>query len=140
MVLIRPPFWYRVIIGFGALVNAMLLVVFMIEIRGGESGFFEAFMLFVGAYMFLYFGWMSYLAWLRPPIRLDGRRLYWRPGIAWMYRKIKLEDVASFRMQDSYDLRLKMSTGEERSIHLHNTSKQERKELLEHIHLNTGDL
>jgi hypothetical protein len=131
--LIRPPLWYRALIGFGALLFVPMLWMSVVELKDGEAGVHGAFKLFVSVYMFLYFGWMSYLAWLRPAVRIDSRILQWRPGITWKYQRIDLDSIASCRMQDSYDLRLKLKTGDERSLHMSHMSTKERLKLVEKI-------
>lgn len=95
-----------------------------------SEGWWAWLMLPMTLYLLLYYGYLSYQAWLRPVVRIDDRVIEWRAVVSPRVESIALRNVVGCRLQDAYDLRLRLDTGDERSIHLSQVDRRDRRALI----------
>ena len=120
----------RIIWPSGVLLATLMVVLAVVQLTRGEAGWFVWFQLIVNVCWGVAFAWLSYLTFFVPSVRMDAETVFWRAVVTKRFQDVRLRDIAGYRMQDSFDLRLRLHSGEERSIHLSQIAKRDRKALV----------
>ena len=124
------PRWGRVIWPCGVFVATSCVVLTLNELSQGETGIGPWFQLTVHVVLWAVFVWSSYLTFCVPSVRIDDEAIHWRATMTKRFQRVSLRDIAGYRMQDSFDLHLRLHSGEERSIHLSQVAKRDRPALV----------
>jgi hypothetical protein len=132
---IYAPRWYRLSIAAGTVAALLLLGEVFLGLAGYLATRPSWVDLLVCPVLGLYFGLQFYLACFRPLVRIDDRAIEWRSPVAWRFEQVGLEQVTDLRIQDSYDLRLRLGSGDERAVHLGQVARPDRDRLIERLRL-----
>ena len=122
------PRYARIIYPLGMVAAAISGVGAIILISRGQTLWW--FNLIAAVFGFCAFGWWSYLALFVPVVRFDSKRLAWRTMATRRFQEVPVRDLVGYRMQDSFELRLRLRSGEERSLHLSQIARNERPRLI----------
>ena len=115
----------RIAFPLGVLLSVFQLVLSVILIGRGETTWVWWINLIAAVYMFGWFGRLSYLTVFVPVVRINDREIRWRAMVGTRFQQVNLDDVVGHRFQDTFDLRLRLRTGGERSIHLSQIAKRD---------------
>jgi len=120
------PRWGRVLWPTGVMLATFLVVSAVIQLSRGDAGWSEWLQLGVNVFWGVACAWLSHLTFRVPSVRMDEDSVSWRAMVSSRFQSVKLRDLVGYRMQDSFDLRLQLQSGEERSIHLSQVTKRDR--------------
>jgi hypothetical protein len=78
------------------------------------------------------------VGWLRPLLSLGENVMQWSNSPGGPLSIVRVEEVADFSWQDSFDLRLRLHSGEEREVHLQTASARDLRSLRSTLLLRFG--
>jgi hypothetical protein len=116
----------RVLWPSGAIIAAFLVVSAIVQLNREEAGWSVWLQLIFNTFWGVAFAWMSYLTFCVPAVRIDAGTVSWRTCVRNKFQLLKVQDLVGYRLQDTFDLRLQLKSGEERSIHLSQVAKRDR--------------
>jgi hypothetical protein len=67
-------------------------------------------------YMLVYFGWMTYMTWHAPALRLSPEAIEWRHPISRRFEWIERAQVVAWRWV-GFSIYVRLAAGDERGIH-----------------------
>ena len=120
------PRYARVWFPLGVVTSVLQIVLAAIMVSRGETAWVWWLNLLVPAFLLVFFARLSYLTMFVPVVQIDEQAIRWRAMVGRRFQRVNLDEIVGHRFQDSFDLRLQLRTGDERSIHLSQVAKRHR--------------
>ena len=127
---LEAPRWGRIVWPTAVILATLGVGLAVRQLFQGDASWAVWFQLIVHAFWGMASVWLSYLTFCIPVVRIDDETVAWRAIFTKRFHYVNVRDIVGYRMQDSSDLRLRLHSGEERSIHLSQVAKRDRPALV----------